>query len=189
LLGLFVLVTLSGSLGRADWDLDFSRRRAATQGAPTPAVEVHRDDDMRSSVNGSVQDVMKSVDGSNSMQVSAADQEIVILNTDKGFVPATVRVRQGGHYLVHVVNINDKEKNVSFMLDAFSENHGTFYGQVKTFQISPQKDGVFSFQCPETSIQGKLVVFPASDLNKDRLPAANNMPSTPTASIPISPGN
>lgn len=86
-------------------------------------------------------------------------QEIVILNTEKGFVPSTVRVRKDGRYKISVVNVNEKEKNVSFILDGFSEHHATYFGKVKTFLLEPKKDGVFSFQSPETGTEGKLVVF------------------------------
>lgn len=86
-------------------------------------------------------------------------QEIVILNTEKGFVPSSVRVRKNGRYKIHVVNVNEKEKNVSFILDGFSEHHATFYGKLKTFTLEPKKEGVFSFQSPETSAEGRLIVF------------------------------
>lgn len=87
-------------------------------------------------------------------------QEIVVLNTDKGFMPSTIRLKRGLNYQIHVVNVNDKEKNVSFVLDSFSEHHATFFGKIKTFVIRPQKEGVFRFVSPETSAQGKLVVYP-----------------------------
>ncbi len=85
-------------------------------------------------------------------------QEIVVLNTDKGFVPATIRVREGDVYRMHIVNVNENEKNVSFVMDSFSEHHATYYGKIKTFEIQPKTQGVFSFVCPETSAQGRLVV-------------------------------
>lgn len=94
------------------------------------------------------------------------------MNTDKGFVPATVRVKSGMNYRVHVVNINEDNKNISFVMDAFSEHHATYFGSLKTFNIRPKQQGVFTFQCPETSAQGKLVVYPAVNLN--RLPASRN---------------
>lgn len=90
-------------------------------------------------------------------------QEVVILNTETGFVPATVRVRQGGNYRIHVVNVNDREKNVSFVLDSFSEHHATYFGKIKTFEIRPKRNGVFRFVSPETSAQGRLVVYPAGE--------------------------
>jgi len=86
-------------------------------------------------------------------------QDIVILHTQKGFVPSTVRVRKDGRYRVHVVNVNEQEKNVSFILDAFSEYHATYYGQVKVFFLEPKKEGAYSFQSPETSSEGRLIVF------------------------------
>ena len=97
-------------------------------------------------------------------------QEIVILNTDKGFVPDTVRVKSGQNYKIHVVNVNEGEKNVSFILDAFSEHRGTFFGQPTSFSIAPKVEGIFSFQCPETAKQGKLVVVPSET---GRTPASN----------------
>jgi hypothetical protein len=90
-------------------------------------------------------------------------QEVVILNTDHGFVPSTVRVRQGGNYRVHVVNVNEREKNVSFVLDSFSEHHATYFGKIKSFEIRPKRNGVFRFVSPETSAQGRLVVYPAAE--------------------------
>jgi hypothetical protein len=72
-------------------------------------------------------------------------QEIVVLNTDKGFVPSTLRLRKGLNYQIHVVNVNEKEKNVSFVLDSFSEHHATYYGKIKSFVIRPQKEGVYKF--------------------------------------------
>lgn len=86
-------------------------------------------------------------------------QEIVILNTEKGFVPSRLSLKKGGHYTIHLVNVNQKEKNVSFILDAFSEHHSTFYGNITSFEMHPAQEGVFSYQCPETSSEGKLIVI------------------------------
>jgi hypothetical protein len=92
-----------------------------------------------------------------------ASQDIVILNTDKGFVPKTLALREGVKYKIHVVNVNDKEKNVSFIMSAFAQHHGTYYGQIKTFEVIPSKEGVYTYQCPETSLEGKVVVIPPTD--------------------------
>lgn len=86
-------------------------------------------------------------------------QDIVILNTEKGFVPNTLRVKKGERYTVHVVNVNKKNKNISFVMDYFGEHHGTFYGDVKTFVLKTDQEGVYSFQCPETSFEGQMVVY------------------------------
>lgn len=97
-------------------------------------------------------------------------QDIVILNTEKGFIPNTIRLKKGSNYRVHVVNVNQKEKNISFVLDAFSEHHSTVYGQERTFSLNPKVDGIFSYQCPETAVQGKVIVMSTSD--GERKPAS-----------------
>jgi hypothetical protein len=87
-------------------------------------------------------------------------QEIVILQTETGFVPTRVQVRQNQNYKIDVVNVNEKEKNVSFILDAFSEHHATYFGKMKSFVIRPERDGVYTFESPETAFHGQLVVLP-----------------------------
>ena len=99
-------------------------------------------------------------------------QDIVIMNTERGFVPETVRLKKGNNYRIHIVNINGKEKNVSFILDAFSEHHNTVFGEQKTFNIVPKTDGIFSYQCPETAIQGKFIVYSNAEA-EGRKPASN----------------
>lgn len=89
--------------------------------------------------------------------------EIVILNTETGFIPDKVRVKKGEAYKVHIVNLNMKEKNVSFLMDSFTQSHNTVFGVKKTFKIEPQVEGIYSFQCPETGIQGQLIVVQDSD--------------------------
>lgn len=139
-------VILAGSTASADWAIDLSRRqkdiRQQEMKAPIPQPEQQTFFDKL-------------------FTAEAPANDVVILNTDKGFIPGTVRLRKGVKYKVHVVNVNGAEKNVSFILDAFSEHHATFYGSIKSFEIHPQKEGVFSFQCPETSLEGRMVVFQA----------------------------
>lgn len=93
------------------------------------------------------------------------------MNTEKGFVPAQVRLKKGGNYRIHVVNVNNKEKNVSFVLDAFSEHHNTVFGEQKTFHVTPKTDGIFSYQCPETAVQGKFIIY-SDAATPDRMPAS-----------------
>lgn len=93
-------------------------------------------------------------------------REIVILNTESGFVPDKVRVKKGEAYKVYIVNLNMKEKNVSFLMDSFTQSHNTVYGLMKTFNIQPQVEGVFSYQCPETGIQGEMVVVKEEEKRK-----------------------
>ena len=89
--------------------------------------------------------------------------DVVILNTEKGFLPTTVRLRKDVKYKIHIVNVNGSEKNVSFILDAFSEHHSTYYGNIKSFEVMPRKEGVFSFSCPETALEGRMVVYQPED--------------------------
>ncbi len=93
-----------------------------------------------------------------SIQPTEPTQDIVILNTESGFIPESIKLKIGESYRLHVVNVNMKEKNVSFLMDAFTQSHNTYFGNQKTFVIEPQVEGVFSFQCPETGVQGKAVV-------------------------------
>ncbi len=96
-------------------------------------------------------------------------QDVVVLNTDKGFVPKSLSLRAGVKYRLTVVNVNEKEKNVSFIMSAFSKYEGTYFGQMKTFEIIPSKEGVYTYECPETSQEGRVVVVPNSSM---RLPAS-----------------
>ncbi len=165
--GLIVFASLSAS---ADgWKVDFSRRtqeiRKQDLRAPASSGEMPVEATLISPNAESKPSFFESL-----FQPGDIAQEIVVLNTDKGFVPSTIRVKKGLNYQIHIVNVNDKEKNVSFVLDSFSEHHATFYGKIKSFVIRPQKEGVFKFVSPETAAQGKLVVFP--DTGGARMPAS-----------------
>ena len=130
------------------WEVDFSRRQVDFN-------KVSNDDRLPASIqeDQSAKILTKVFDS------VEPTQDIVIMNTDKGFVPETVRLRKGNNYRVHIVNVNGKEKNVSFVLDAFSEHHNTVFGEQKTFYVTPKADGIFSYQCPETAVQGKFIIF------------------------------
>jgi hypothetical protein len=163
---LFISLFLLSSLVHADWKVDLSRRGQET-----------RTQDLREPASSDAPIVVDPVQAKPGFFDSVFESgqtagEIVVLNTDKGFVPSTIRVKKGLAYQIHVVNVNEKEKNVSFVLDSFSEHHATFYGKIKTFVIRPQKEGVFKFVSPETSAQGKLVVFPGGNGPENRLPAS-----------------
>jgi hypothetical protein len=150
------LAIFASCVARADWNVDFTRRQsqtnptaaAATLSETAPGVE-----SVKAEEKGLFERVFNTV---------VPTQDIVIINTEQGFIPSTVRVKEGAQYRIVVVNVNEKSRNVSFVLDAFSEHHATFYGKMKTFYISPKKEGVYSFLSPETSAQGKLIVYPAN---------------------------
>jgi hypothetical protein len=164
-----LFLTLAVSSAFADgWKVDLSRRTQST-----------RTEDLRDTASVSEMPIDAATAGQKppgffeSLFIPTdIAQEIVVLNTDKGFVPSTIRVKKGMNYQIHIVNVNEKEKNVSFVLDSFSEHHATFFGKIKTFVIRPQKEGVFRFNSPETSAQGKLVVFPADGKLENRAPAS-----------------
>jgi hypothetical protein len=132
------------------WDVDMSRRQEDLKS--NNPIQMHPGS--MTVVNEEGGSVLSRV-----MEAGEPEQEIVILNTPQGFVPDTIRLKKGFNYKLHIVNVNDKEKNVSFILDAFSEHHATYFGEPKSFAISPKADGIFSFQCPETARQGKLVIY------------------------------
>jgi hypothetical protein len=160
---ILLLATLTQA--QADWKVDLSRR---TQETRTNDLREPASSDAPIVVDPPKQNFFGSL-----FESGEIAGEIVVLNTDKGFVPSTIRVKKGLAYQIHVVNVNEKDKNVSFVLDSFSEHHATFYGKIKTFTIRPQKEGVFKFVSPETSAQGKLVVFPAN-MPENRLPASED---------------
>lgn len=103
---------------------------------------------------------------------STASHEVVILNTSKGFVPDNIQLKKGERYTVHVVNVNEKDKNISFILDSFAQHFGTFYGKTKSFVVEPKKEGVFTFISPEVAAEGKIVVI--NPQPKMRAPASTD---------------
>ncbi len=141
------------------WTIDMSRRQKDLTSLKMPAQIVDKKQNSEESILSSY------------FQASEPTQDIVIMNTDSGFVPQTLHLKKGMNYKIHIVNVNGKEKNTSFVLDAFSEHHATFFGERKTFQISPKTDGIFSFQCPETAYQGKIIVF-SDETGSHRKPAS-----------------
>jgi hypothetical protein len=179
LVAVFIAASSITVTAKADWTVDFSRRAravrendlndAAIGHAEFNPIDTSRQPASISSptiMNPTVptEDVGKKPEPSKGVLDQLFDagepvQEIVILNTEKGFVPNTVRVRKNSRYKITVVNVNEKEKNISFILDGFAEHHATYFGKVKTFALTPNKEGVFSFQSPETAAEGKLVVY------------------------------
>lgn len=149
-MGRLVLLTfllLTTSVSFADWNIDFSRRQK-------DLVEMERRQMVYKEEKKSILDMV--TDRQESMQ------NIVIMNTAKGLVPDRIQVKRNQRYQVHIVNANKQNKNVSFMLDAFSQHHGTYFGEPISFEIEPRKEGLFDFHCPETGAKGQFVVY-ASD--------------------------
>ncbi len=139
------------------WEIDMSRRQKELFKSRMPASIV---DQPEKKDDGILTNFFDSIEPT---------QEIVLLQTENGFVPETIRLRKGQSYRLHIVNVNQKEKNASFILDAFSEHHATYFGQEKSFSITPKTEGIYSFISPETAKQGRIIVIPDSD----RKPASN----------------
>jgi plastocyanin domain-containing protein len=127
-----------------DWMIDFSRRQK-------DLMDLERQQQIYKEEKKSVLDMV--TDRQEPMQ------DIVIIHTEEGYHPERIQVKRGRRYRVHVVNVNKSQKNVSFMLDAFSQHHGTYFGDQVVFEIEPRKEGLFDFQCPETQAKGQLVVY------------------------------
>jgi hypothetical protein len=145
LVSFFSAVTLA-------WDVDLSRRVKTT--APSGVDELNWPSSLKSAeelFSGTpVQEIFTSVEPA---------QSIVILNTERGFVPETIRIRKDGNYKIYITNVNEQMKNSSFILDSFGQTHGTYFGKPKSFDVVPKINGIFTFLCPESGAQGKFVVY------------------------------
>jgi hypothetical protein len=144
---LFCLFSFSTIRVKA-WDVDFSRRQLDFQSVSD-----------ESRLPASVESTEKISLVEQLIDFQELPQDVVILSTAKGFVPDQIRLKKNGAYKIHIVNVNASQKNTSFVMDAFSEFHSTSFGVQKTFVITPKKEGVFSFNCPETAISGKIVIY------------------------------
>lgn len=141
------------------WDVDFSRRRHQfsqiqdeqnKQASRGPAsVEAEEPPGIKEGLTAVFANV-------------GSSQDIVLLNTEKGFVPDTLNLVQGFSYKIHVVNLNKKHKNGSFVLDDFGQSRSTVYSESVEFKITPKTEGVFSFVSPESANKGRIIVVPAS---------------------------
>ncbi len=138
------------------WDVDLSRRKLDFD----RVSDQNRLPASQTSVNPgfNLEDLIPS---------HAPIQDIVILNTEKGFVPEKVVVRKGEVYKIHLVNVHSEKKNISFILDDFAESHNTPFAIEKQFELKPKKSGEYGFHCPETSFQGRLIV-----IDSERKPAS-----------------
>ena len=143
-----------------DWTIDLSRRqtdfnriqntRMPASNIPLKSAEAaadKNDSELVSALKNAVNPIVPSKD-------------IVIIQNETGFVPSHLSLKKGEVYQIHIVNLNSKEKNVSFLMDSFSQSHNTVFGVTKTFTIQPKVEGVFSYQSPETGFSGQVVVVP-----------------------------
>lgn len=143
------------------WEVDLSRRQVdfqRIQNVKMPASVVQVDPSInRSNEDKTSSELIEAIKRSVTIVETAKD--IVIAQTENGFVPEIINIQKGQAYQIYIVNLNAKEKNVSFLMDSFSQAHNTVFGVMKSFKISPQVEGVFSYQSPETGAAGKLIVI------------------------------
>jgi hypothetical protein len=143
-----------------DWTVDLSRRqtdftRIQNQRMPSSNVTAFSE---KSSTVKSDSEILQAI--KSAINPVTPSQDIVIIQSESGFIPDQLNLKKGEVYQIHIVNLNSKEKNVSFLMDSFSQSHNTVFGVTKSFKIQPQVEGVFSYQSPETGISGKVVVVP-----------------------------
>lgn len=141
---LFTMLIAFTATAMADWKIDLSRRQKDLKKLELDQMAAEE------KKQGPLEQIFEK---------EMPKEEVVIANTDKGFVPNVLRLKKDQIYQVSVVNVNKNKKNVSFMLDAFAEHHGTYFGDVVTFTVKPQKEGLFQFYCPEAEFIGKVLVY------------------------------
>lgn len=156
-------ITFFGHVQVKAWEIDFSRRTKELQTLRLPASIVDQ--------------VPKSA--RKTPVAITAERDIVVMQTENGFVPQIINLKVGESYTFHIVNVNSKAKNASFMLDGFSENHATYFGTTRTFEIKPKVTGKFKFQSPEPGYFGEINVdgdVASEDIPSSRIPAQSSIP-------------
>ena len=156
LFGLFYLIQVKVHA----WEVDLTRRQVdfqRIQNVRMPASIVSLDPNINTNSDDKTSlEVVEAIKRAITPIEPAKD--IVIVQTVTGFIPDSINLQKGQVYQIHIVNLNHKEKNVSFLMDSFSQSHNTVYGNMKAFKINPNIEGVFSFQSPETGATGTVVV-------------------------------
>ena len=147
-----VITVLLVALNAWGIEIDFSRRTGELQKTiPSMNPDPQGNRVKRSYIQG--QEFIESL-----FKATGSEMDIVILHTDTGFVPKTLYFMTDQLYRVHVVNVSKKQKNSSFIFDAFAEHHGIYFGEQKTFEVHPRQNGTFSFFSPESGYRGEVMV-------------------------------
>ena len=168
---IFTLTTIMTTSAFAEWTIDLSRRQKDLQRLERDALLA------QDKKQNPIEQILEN---------EQPKEEVVIANTEKGFVPHMIRLKKDQAYQVTIVNVNKSRKNVSFMLDAFAEHHGTFFGEAVTFTVRPQKEGLFSYYCPEAEFTGKVLVYNPDENLQPIPPVQIRQPaSTKAAEVPF----
>ncbi len=157
IIGILMLVPLLPQISQA-FEIDFSRRqlqfdKVVDSVVMQPANSVETSLTTGLSPQLSSQSLLERV-----FTPPSEVREIAVLLTEAGFVPQTVYLRKGTTCVLHIVNLHPREKNISVVIDAFTENHFLPFGVPKRIELQVKADGVFSFQTPELGSVGRLVV-------------------------------
>lgn len=157
------------------WEIDLSRRQVDFQRIqnyrmPTSTQSV----EVKTTYKGSEQELLDTL--RKAQIIVSPSSDIVIMQTAKGFVPEKIELEKGHTYNIYVVNLNPYDKNVSFLMDSFSQAHNTVYGVPKNFQITPKVNGTYTYQSPETGVQGLLTVVDKAGLKQAMPPTEEMLP-------------
>lgn len=163
---LSVIVIFFGCISHA-WEIDFSRRQVEFKKMTDQVRGPASESDTSTPSTGEVS--LTSFLGAEPRYIEASP-DVVILNTENGFVPSQLHLQKGKSYQIHVVNTHPKEKNLSIVMDDFTVKEATLFGVNKSFTLSPRVDGVFVYQCPETGKEGKIYIY--SSNSSQRSPAS-----------------
>ncbi|HAG91972.1 MAG TPA: hypothetical protein DCL41_08875 [Bdellovibrionales bacterium] len=163
-----VFISSTIALGN-DWKIDFSRRFAPEEKVEVLVPPEKAPEPKKNSIIGAPTEFVQNVFLENDPA-----PEVVILNTSKGFIPSAISLRAGQAYRFFIVNVNEEQKNVSFVMDRFQQHHATYYGQIQSFVVKPEETGIFRFSSPETAALGKVIVTPQVETDTElRFPASN----------------
>lgn len=156
---LFTFFFFAQVTSKAGWTIDLTRRQVDFERITDqrmPASDVSQKAQTTTSTLSPSSEVVTAI--KNMVNPVTPTQEIVIVQNETGFVPNVIQLKKDEVYQIYIINLSNKEKNTSFMLDSFDQTHSTFFGVMKSFKINPKMEGVFSYQSPETGAEGKLVV-------------------------------
>lgn len=149
-----VLITMSNLTVYGDWKINVSHESTNMRGEQLKVVPQETESPTFSPIPYTPFSVYR-----HQSPLQKETQEIVLLLTEQGFVPKEIYLKINQRYKITVVNVNESQKHSSFVLEKFSQFHGTYFGKVVSFDFEPTQEGAFSFLCPENNQHGKLVIF------------------------------
>ncbi|MGZ3695119.1 MAG: cupredoxin domain-containing protein [Bdellovibrionota bacterium] len=83
-------------------------------------------------------------------------QEVGIIATDTGYLPAKIFVRRNIPVKLYVTSASARK--LCFMMDDFSLRKGISNQSVEQLSFLPTKPGQYRFYCPVQEIEGQIIV-------------------------------